>query len=248
MNIGDPFVRHTTYCFEVLQGYMQGEFNAQGSWPSKEPAVVSEGLQERTIDDLTRWKDLVKKYAAVTKMIDPREMFILAMAIQRFPGPVLEIGTYRGVTTCLMTEAMNTLKRSDLIYTVELFQEGYKGTLGDDEYPGEAYLKALKQFRGQKALQRVVPILGDSHALHPMFWGLRPTVIFMDGDHSEEGMEMDLQMLSTLQYHWVCLIHDASVPSVLNPVLRAREKYGFTFANFHTGTGSEKGLTALSRL
>ena len=247
MNVGDPFVRHTAYCFQVLEGARKDEFSEKGLWPSRDPADVDDATQAALVEQLQHWKELVKKYTAVTKMLDPREMFILSIAVQRWAGPILEVGTYKGITTCLMCEVLNALKRRVQLYTVELLKEGYKGPEGDDEYPGEFYLKALQQFRSQKALSRVVPIVGDSHKLFPVFWGVRPVVIFLDGDHTEEGVTQDLQMLRNFNHPFICLLHDANLASVMEPVLKLRSEIPVNFANFHTGTSGEKGLLALSR-
>ncbi len=246
MKIGDPFVRHTAYCFQVLEGIRHEEFNEKGLWPSAEPADVDEPSQETLVGQLMRWKELVKKYASVSKMLDPREMFIMAVAVQRWPGPILEIGTHKGITTCLMSEVMNNLKRNDLLYTVELFQEGYLGPTGD-EYPGDSYLKAIQQFRDQRALHRVVPIIGDSHRLKPLFFGVRPALIFLDGDTSYEGVLDDLQMLNYFNYHHICMIHNANIEGVMDAVQYLRGYGQHYFVNFHTGSSNDKGIVALAR-
>jgi len=199
------------------------------------------------LGQLRRWKDMVKKYAALVKGIDPREMFIMAVAVQRWPGPVLEIGTHKGAWTCLMCEVMNHLKRQDQLFTVELFLESHRNAKGESDYPGEAYLKALNNFRAQAPLHRIVPIVGDSAKLKPLFFGIRPSILFLNGDQSEKGIEEDLQLLRFLNYPFICLIRHANIPSVLRPVLNMRHDANLAFANFHTGSGEENGLAALAR-
>jgi hypothetical protein len=248
MQIGDPFILHTTYCFQVLEGQRTGEFNEQGVWPSREPADVDEPSQVTLIGQVMRWKELVKKYAAVSKLMDPREMFILAVCLQRFPGPVLEIGTHKGITTCFAAEVMNTLKRTDQLFTVEIFIENLTGPNGEDEYPGEAYLKVLQQFRQQRVLHRVVPIVGDSHQLRALYWGIRPNVIFLDGDRTREGIAADLMMLQFFNHPFICLVHHANLPAVMEAVNDQRLTGAFRFANFHTGSPGELGLVALTRV
>jgi hypothetical protein len=248
MNVGDPFVRHTSYCFQVLEGARADEFNDAGLWPSREPAEVSDDFQATVVENLRLWKDLVKKYANISQTLDPREMFVIAMLLQRWVGPVLEIGTHRGITTCFMSEVMNVLKRKDWLYTVEIFLEGTKAADGTDTYPGEFYLKAIQQFRAQRALHRVVPIIGDSHRLQPLLLGIRPTVLFLDGDNTPEGLARDLALLDLFQHPFVCLIHDINTGGVLAPVLESRRRAGFAYANFHTGAAGAKGLAAISRI
>lgn len=248
MNVGDPFIRHTAYCFQVLNGTRKGQFDERGVWPAREPADVDEPSQEMLIAQLQRWKDLVKKYAAVTKMMEPRELFLLAIAVQNWPGPALEIGTHKGIATCLMCEIMNKIKRGDNLYTVELFLEGAKSPSGQDEFPGETYIKALKEFRAQAALHRVIPIIGDSHRMKPLFYGIRPSLIFIDSEQTEESVYDDLSMLAFFNYPFLCIVHNANNPGVLRAVLRIRERVKLRFANFHTGQGTENGLVALSRV
>ncbi|MGF1573685.1 MAG: class I SAM-dependent methyltransferase [Sumerlaeia bacterium] len=247
MKVGDAFIRHTTYCFQVIEGMRKDEFNDQGLWPSPEPAVVDEPSQEILLGQFQRWKDLVKKYSQVSQTMDLREMFIIALAVQRFAGPVLEIGTHKGITTCLMSEVMNLLNRLDQLYTVELFKADYVGVAGD-EYPGESYLKALLQFRQQPPLNRVVPIIGNSHELKTMFFGLRPVLIFIDGDATFESVQEDLLMLRFFNHKHICLIHNANSKAVMKAV---RELHGFRqhhFCNFHTGEKGSGGLVGLSKV
>jgi hypothetical protein len=247
MEVGDPFVRHTAYCFQVLQGLRRDDFSERGVWPSRQPADVDEISQTALVGQLNRWRDLVKKYAAVNKLLDPREMFILALAIQRFPGPILEIGTHRGIATCMVAEVTNSLRRNDPIYTIELFMEEYSSPLGQGAYPGDIYLNAIKQFRQQPALHRVVPIVGNSHSLKSLCVGMRPSLIFMDGDLSEQGLREDLQMLRFFTHPFVCLVHNSSLTPVMSAVLAERLRGELRFANFHTGSSNLNGLVALSR-
>jgi hypothetical protein len=246
MQIGDPFVRHACYSFQVLEGLRTGDFNELGLWPSREPAEVDEPSQETLIGQFMRWKDLVKKYAGVSKMLDPREMFLLAVAVQRWPGPVLEIGTHKGITTCFIAEVMHQLKRHDQIFTIEQFLKGWKAHNGEDGFPGDSYLKALQEFRSQAVLHRVVPIVGNSHELKPLIWGIRPVVIFLDGDHTRDGVADDLLLLRFFNHPYICIIHQANVGSVMQAVLDLRAGGRHRFANFHTGTAGDKGLVALT--
>ena len=247
MKVGDPFIRHTAYCFQVLEGARRGEFNDKGQWPSQQPADVDEPSQINLVAQLQRWRDLAKKYAGIAKHLDPRELFILAIAVQRWQGPVLELGTHRGVSTCLIAEVLNALRRSDLLYTVETFKEGVTGPMGEDDYPGEHFLKAIKEFRSQPALDRVVPIVGDSHRMKNLFFGMHPAIILLDGDSSEEGVLDDLTMLSFFNHPFVCLVHNANVAGVMRSIQAVRQRERLAFANFHTGTPGQKGLAALSR-
>lgn len=248
MKVGDPFIRHTAYCFQVLEGARPGEFNDKGQWPSQQPADVDEPSQINLVAQLQRWRDLAKKYATIAKRLDPRELFILAISVQRFPGPTLEIGTHRGVATCLMAETMNALKRRDLLYTVELLQEGATGPMGEDDYPGDHYLKAVKEFRSQRALDRVIPIVGDSRRMKNLFFGIRPSLLFLDGDTNEEAVLDDLSTLALFNQPFLCLVHNANCPGVMRAMQVVREREGLAFANFHTGTQGKNGLAGLARL
>jgi len=93
----------------------------------------------------------------------------------------------------------------------------------------------------------VIPIIGDSKMLKPIFWAIRPSVIFLDGDCSREGIMSDLEMLKFFNHPYICLVHNANLRDVIEPVMMVREEGDHHFANFHTGTQDEKGLVALTR-
>ena len=246
MQVGDPFIRHTAYCLQVLDGLRTGEFNERGLWPSSEPAEVDEPSQETLIGQFMRWRELVKKYAPVSKSFEPREMFISAVATQRHPGPVIEVGTHKGIVTCFISEVMNMLNRKDKLFTIELFNENYVDPVGEIGYPGESYLKVLSQFREQAPLERVVAIVGDSHELKPLFFGVRPSVIILDGDCTKDGIAEDLQVLRFFNHPLICLVHNANRPEVLDALNDFRAAGTHHYVNFHTGDQQSKGLAALT--
>jgi predicted O-methyltransferase YrrM len=96
-------------------------------------------------------------------------------------GPVLDIGTYRGKSAVLMAQALLDGDRPGPIVSVDVDREALRAAA------------ALAAARGLE--ERIALVRGTAEQLFRSVPGLRPAVVFLDGDHSRSGVARDLRAL-----------------------------------------------------
>lgn len=99
-------------------------------------------------------------------------------------GPVLEIGTYQGKSAVLMALALREAGRDTTLFTVDVDQR----SLG----------AAARHAAAHGVADLIVFVRGTSTALARAYPHLRPTLIFVDADHSQGGVARDLAALESL--------------------------------------------------
>jgi predicted O-methyltransferase YrrM len=101
------------------------------------------------------------------------------------PGPILEVGTHFGKSAVLMALAAQDAGRRDaVVYTLDV--DGRAARAG----AAEAKARALEDV--------IVFVRGTLRSFARAYPHLRPTLTFVDGDHSRAGVERDLVVLETL--------------------------------------------------
>ncbi len=114
-------------------------------------------------------------------------------------GPILEIGTHRGKSVVLMALATKDGGHDARIYTLDV----------DRSYLREAETHA----RERGVDDAIVFVRGTSEGLARAYPHLRPTITFIDGDHSRVGVQSDLAVLRTLvPAGGILLFHDFDDP------------------------------------
>jgi predicted O-methyltransferase YrrM len=104
---------------------------------------------------------------------------------QRAPGPILEVGTHFGKSAVLMALAVRDAQRRDVVlYTLDV--------------DGRAIRAAAAEAEARELGDAIVFARGTLRAFARAYPHLRPTLTFVDGDHSRAGVERDLQVLETL--------------------------------------------------
>jgi predicted O-methyltransferase YrrM len=127
---------------------------------------------------------------------DAEKLYELAQAAD---GPVLEIGTYRGRSAVLMALAMCDADHEALLYSIDVDQTAQHAAAA------AAHARGLTD--------RIVLIRGTLAAFARAYPQLRPALTFVDGDHTETGVERDLAVLETLVPAGGCLLfHDFTDP------------------------------------
>jgi hypothetical protein len=108
---------------------------------------------------------------------DEEKLYELASATE---GPILEIGTYRGRSTTIMALAA---------------QAGAGALLVSVDVDPVALRAAAANLLAHDAAQHVVLVRGSAAAALRRLPGLRPSLTFVDGDHSLDGVRRDLVAL-----------------------------------------------------
>jgi predicted O-methyltransferase YrrM len=120
------------------------------------------------------------------------------------PGPILEIGTYRGKSATLMAMAARDSGRSTLVVSVDVDPSGLR------EAAAAAAAKGVRD--------RLLLVRGSAEAFLASNDGFRPSLVFLDADHSEEAVARDLR---TLEPHvprgGLLLLHDFLDPKNDDP-------------------------------
>jgi predicted O-methyltransferase YrrM len=96
-------------------------------------------------------------------------------------GPVLDIGTYRGKSAILMAQALRDADRPGPIVSLDVERDALRAA---------AALAA-----GRELADRIALVRGTAEQLFRSVPGLRPALVFLDGDHSRGGVARDLRAL-----------------------------------------------------
>jgi predicted O-methyltransferase YrrM len=131
---------------------------------------------------------------------DAEKLYELSYATN---GPLLEIGTYRGKSTVLMAKAIKDAGHKTVLYTIDVDRTAQQA--GAAEAQTHAVADVIVFIRGTvAAFARAYP-----HA--------RPSLTFVDGDHTRAGVDRDLAVLEHLvPTNGLLLFHDFHDPRDLD--------------------------------
>ncbi len=115
------------------------------------------------------------------------------------PGPILEIGTHRGKSAVLMALAICDSQRDAVLYTLDVDRIAIQSAAAEAQARGVARV--------------IVFVRGTVTAFARAYPHVRPTLTFVDGDHSRGGVDRDLAVLQTLvPAGGLVLFHDFADP------------------------------------
>lgn len=146
----------------------------------------------KTIEEL--WKKLEKVELV---QIHPVEAEVLYRHCFEFKKPfIVEVGSAHGASSIILAEAAQELEGT--LYCIDNFPENYDGAapgkFGD--YARKQFLKNMKQYLGKRFIYLDT---NSSVAKHEMVISLPGIqVLFIDGDHSYEGVKTDCENLFPL--------------------------------------------------
>jgi predicted O-methyltransferase YrrM len=147
---------------------------------------------DRVSGDHGRAEELVEDVPGWLRPEDALKLYELAYYAR---GPILEIGTYRGKSGTLMAIATRDAGRSALVVSVDVDPQALTAA---------AAAAAAKGVR-----DRLLLVRGSVEALFAANRTFRPSLVFLDADHSYEAVRRDL---STLEPHvphgGLLLLHD----------------------------------------
>jgi predicted O-methyltransferase YrrM len=157
--------------------------------------------RERVSDAHAHAQDLVADIPGWLRSEDALKLYELAYYA---PGPILEIGTYRGKSGTLMAMAARDAGRSTLVVSVDVDLSGLR------EAAAAAAAKGVRD--------RLLLVRGSAEAFFASNGGFRPSLVFLDADHSEGAVARDLR---TLEPHvprgGLLLLHDFLDPKNEDP-------------------------------
>jgi predicted O-methyltransferase YrrM len=145
--------------------------------------------------------DLVGSIPGWLRDEDAEQLYRLAAST---PGPILEIGTYRGKSAVLMALAVKQANRDTTLFTLDI---------------NPAALRfARRQATAFAVADTIVFVRGTSRAFARAYPRMRPTLTFVDGDHSAHGVRRDLVVLeSIVPEGGKLLFHDFNDPLNADP-------------------------------
>ena len=119
--------------------------------------------------------------ADVDGWIEPDDALKLYELGYLAPGPFLEIGTYRGKSAVVLCSALRDAGRDVEFYSLDIARDDLELARGTLAEWGLAH--------------RVRLVHGSVTALFRALPGFRPRFVFLDGDHSADGLGRDLAVL-----------------------------------------------------
>ena len=124
---------------------------------------------------------LVESIPGWLRAADAAKLYELAHAA---PGPILEIGTFRGKSAVLMALAAKDAGRGAMLYTLDVDRGALRAAGAEAEARGVA--------------DRIVFVRGTLAAFARAYPHVRPQLTFVDGDHTRAGVERDLAILQAI--------------------------------------------------
>jgi predicted O-methyltransferase YrrM len=157
------FVAHAD---KLAERSYRASFRFDGEWVDEAHATMPDVV--RAVPGWLRDEDVLKLY----------ELARLS------PGPILEVGAYRGKSAVVLASALRAA--------------GGAGRLVSLDIDPDALASARSVVRERGLQDRVVFVRGTLQALVRAHPGIRPGVVFLDGDHSLKGVRRDLATLEAL--------------------------------------------------
>jgi len=99
-------------------------------------------------------------------------------------GPILEVGTYRGKSVILIATAAKDAGHDIVVYTLDVDRAAQRAAMAEAQARGVASM--------------IVFIRGTLSAFAQAYPQVRPSLTFVDGDHTDAGVQRDLEALETL--------------------------------------------------
>jgi hypothetical protein len=124
-----------------------------------------------------------KQVSGIDGWLEPEDSLKLYELGYLARGPFLEIGTYHGKSTAVLTTAIRDAGRTVEFYSLDIAHESLDSA------------RATLAGRGLGPYVKLVH--GSVTALFRAFPMFRPRLVFLDGDHSAAGVRRDLAALET---------------------------------------------------
>jgi predicted O-methyltransferase YrrM len=163
----------------------------------------------------------------ITTHLTIQEKYLLYKLSSKTTGIFVEIGSYIGASSCFISEGILTSKKQSKLYCIDTWEnqamtEGLKETYNQ-------FISNTKQYKNI-----IIPIKDFSYNAIKYFIenNIKIDFLFIDGDHSYEGVKKDWDLYSPLlKPNSIVLFHDIGwakgVERVINEeVKRNLKKHG----------------------
>ncbi|HOF00470.1 MAG TPA: class I SAM-dependent methyltransferase [Spirochaetota bacterium] len=163
----------------------------------------------------------------ITTHLTIQEKYLLYKLSSKTTGIFVEIGSYIGASSCFISEGVLTSKKQSKLYCIDTWEnqamtEGLKETYNQ-------FISNTKQYKNI-----IIPIKDFSYNAIKYFIenNIKIDFLFIDGDHSYEGVKKDWDLYSPLlKPNSIVLFHDIGwakgVERVINEeVKRNLKKHG----------------------
>lgn len=143
--------------------------------------------------------DALPLVQSIPGWLRPEDASIIYDLARASDGPILEIGTYCGKSTILMALAVRDAGGGQLVYSVDVDLVTQR--------------TAMAEARSRGLEQRILFVHGTVAAFHRAYPHVGPSLTFVDGDHSRDGVRRDLAVLEQLvPAGGAMLFHDYADP------------------------------------
>ncbi|MBF0423486.1 MAG: class I SAM-dependent methyltransferase [Magnetococcales bacterium] len=141
---------------------------------------------------VTRWQAATQGSQQM-KWVEMLELTRLILDSQ--PEVVVEIGCFNGVTSRILGEAIRHVNPLGRLYCIDPFETRHQQSYAGDRYQADTIgydYETIFDANTQPLGQGIIKLKGWS-ATVPLPEGLAPQLVFVDGDHSREGVMLDIQ-------------------------------------------------------
>jgi predicted O-methyltransferase YrrM len=142
-------------------------------------------------------------------------------------GIIIEIGTWRGLSTSYIAEA---LTNEQTLITIDSYSDGSEAFEVTNIRPHDARKMFFEFFFNERLFKKkVIPILGSSAEIAELFKtsSMNIDFLFIDGDHKYGSVKIDYYMWSIFNPTYVVFHDYTNSPYVLRFVNEIKEDYKY---------------------
>jgi predicted O-methyltransferase YrrM len=135
-------------------------------------------------------------YYKIPGWFDYQDIYDFAIDKFKDGAKFVEIGGWFGRSSCYMGERIKQSEKSISLYTIDIWTHEGHQNMGHHETINErggTMLSAFRSYMEEAGVSHIVnPIQGNSHQAHENFENESLDFIFVDGDHTWDGVKNDI--------------------------------------------------------
>lgn len=158
----------------------------------------------------------------MTDFNNMKEIALMRKIVRKLPknAIVVEIGSFKGRSTNVIADELK-YANGGLIHAIDL----WKGNTGwRDDFDTDVMKTFLNNVKYNSHV--IIPVRSDSKKAYKQFKDNSVDMVFIDGDHSYEGVKADIQNFAPkIKTSGFLLLHDALEKSVIQAIQESELKY-----------------------